>query len=161
MVLPRWRGALVVGLTWLTGVTWLFSGSEECLATNISPAVITADSLSPPGRNIIHWLGREGRDGWAGQAGAAAGAAVTDNKLTEVFRPSVTCLTWPGLCGQNTTAGNYLHILATVKSSLWSQPGPPHWLRLATAYRALFLHVLKPLNSQPPNRLGWAGLGWL
>ena len=55
MVLPWWRGAML-GLIWLTGVTWLFSGSQECLATNIFPAVITAARAGRE-RKIIHWLG--------------------------------------------------------------------------------------------------------
>ena len=71
-----------------------------------------------------------------------------------MFRPSVTCLTSLGSVAR-IPARNYLHILATVKSILWSQACPPHWLRLATAYRAVFLHVLSQL-SQQTDRTGWA-----
>ena len=69
MVLPCWPGAML-GLIWLTGVTWLFSGSQQCLlATNIFPAVITAQQVwAGGGRNIIHWLGgMSGQDQWERQ----------------------------------------------------------------------------------------------
>ena len=149
MELPCWRGAML-GLIWLTGVTWLFSGSQQCLlATNISPAVITAQPVWGWGRKKYHSL--TGRYVWAGPVRVRE----TDNKWTEILRPSVsqsnvTC--WgvhlAGLCGCRIPAGSYLHILPTVKSSLWSKACPPHWLRLATAYRALFLHVLCSLGHQ-------------
>ena len=55
------NGAMV-GLTWSTGVTWLFSGSEESLATNIFPVVITGELVISVVKyfqmlRIIHCLG--------------------------------------------------------------------------------------------------------
>ena len=81
----------------------------ECLAglaTNIFPAVITAPV----------WAGRRNYHSLTGRDGSETGP-VTENKLTEVFRPSVTCLTSLGSVAR-IPARNYLHILATVKSIL-------------------------------------------
>ena len=63
LTMVAWWRAAMVGLTWLTGVTWLFSGSDESPGYQHISVVITPSLLSQ-WRNIyecrggiIHWLG--------------------------------------------------------------------------------------------------------
>ena len=74
MVLPCWPGAML-GLIWLTGVTWLFSASDESLATNIFPVVITGRLLSQS--CLVKYFQMLRNHSLAGRVGLA----VTDNKL--------------------------------------------------------------------------------
>ena len=104
------------------------------------------------GRNIIHCLA--GR--WEVWAGAAP---VTDYKLTEIFRPTVACWWWWWWwwCVARIPGRNYLHILATVKSSLASTHLPTSLIKIGHGLPCSISARSQP--APPANRQDW--LGWL
>ena len=104
------------------------------------------------GRNIIHCLA--GR--WEVWAGAAP---VTDYKLTEIFRPTVACWWWWWWwwwwCVARIPGRNYLHILATVKSSLASTHLPTSLIKIGHGLPCSISARSQP--APPANRQDWLG----
>ena len=162
-----WPGPML-GLTWSTGVTWLYSGSDESLG-NIFPVVITAEVVISVVKyfQMVRNHSLSGRVGWA----------LSDRyKLTEMCwratqdlsrasPPSTSPIGWLQTLPSPPHSHHWMHLrhypagwrmagklfayvgkceIHPIKLSLLNS-----LIRFSTAYRAVFLHVLQALATRP------------